>query len=270
VTPTRTDGAKVHDTAQGPETGHPQTGYYVYGVVRAGDDRVPADLAGVDDAPVHLVAHGEIAAVVAVITVERPPGRRRDLVAYSQVLDALAASGSVVPVQFGSVMSDQDSVVQDLLAPSEEHFTELLDELQGRAQFNLNATYLEPVVLAEVVADDPEIAELRERTRDLPEEAAYGDRVRLGELVARAMEDKRAYDVEVLLAAVLPYAAGHSLRDGAGVSHLLDVALLVDDQWRAEWLPRSRSGARRRTSSTTRRPSVPSSRTSIVEGQRGS
>ena len=89
-------------------------------------------------------------------------------------------------------MADEESVVEDLLAPQRAATSlSLLDELAGRAQFNLRATYHEHVVLAEVVAADPEIAELRERTRDLPEDAAYAERVRLGELVARAMEHKR-------------------------------------------------------------------------------
>ena len=133
-----------------------QTGYYVYGVVRAGAGRVPTDLVGVDQAPVRTVEHGAIAAVVAEIGIERPPGRRADLVAHSEVLDALAASGVVVPVQFGSVLADRESVVAELLEPDAGYFAALLDELSGRAQYNLRATYHEPVVLAEIVAANPD------------------------------------------------------------------------------------------------------------------
>jgi len=210
------------------------TGYYVYGVVAAADGRVPADLVGVDQAPVHTVDHDGIAAVVAVIDLERPPGRRADLVAHSAVLDALASTGAVVPVQFGSLMSDAESVVEDLLAPQVDHFADLLEQLQGRSQYNLRATYHEQVVLAEVVAADPEIAELSRRTRELPEEAAYADRVRLGELVARAVDAKRVYDAEVLLESVLSHTDAYSTREGAGMVHVLDVALLVEQTRREE------------------------------------
>ena len=212
-----------------------QTGYYVYGVVRAGAGRVPTELVGVDQAPVHTVEHGAIAAVVAEIRIERPPGRRADLVAHSEVLDALAASGVVVPVQFGSVLVDRESVVTELLEPDAGYFAALLDELSGRAQYNLRATYHEPVVLAEIVAANPDIAALRELTRDLPEDAAYRERVQLGELVAREMEGRRAVDSEVLLDATLPYVAAHVVRGGSGVDHVFDVALLVDDERRADF-----------------------------------
>ena len=99
-------------------------------------------------------------------------------------------------------------------------------------------------MLAEVVAADPEIAELRERTRDLPEDAAYGERVRLGELVARALEDKREFDAELLLDASSRSSPPTSLRPVAGLEHVLDVALLVDDDRRAELRGAAR-GARR-------------------------
>lgn len=208
-------------------------GCYVYGIVPATSPGLPDGVTGVDGAPVELVRHGDLAAAVAVITVERPPGRRADLVAHSEVLDAFAASGPVVPVQFGSVMPSPQAVVEEVLAPEEDRFRHVLAELTGRAQFNLKATYLEEVVLAEIVSEQPEVAELRERTRDLPEEAAYADRVRLGELVARAMEVKHDLDSQVLLDAVLPHCAAYRPRPGSGVAHLLDVAFLVDDDQRA-------------------------------------
>jgi len=215
---------------------HPaETGYYVYGVVRAGAGRVPADLVGVGGAQVRTVEHGAIAAVVAEVVLDRPPGRRQDLVAHSEVLDGLTATGVVVPVQFGSVLPSSESVVVDLLAPSADYFAALLDELEGRAQYNLRATYHESVVLAEVVEENADIAELRERTRAVPEESAYAERVRLGELVAQAMDDKRAWDAEALLEAVLPWVAGHALRTGGGLDHVLDVALLVDDDRRSDF-----------------------------------
>ena len=201
----------------------------------AAQARLPEGLRGIDDAPLQLVGLGDVAAVVGEIRVERPPGRRADLLAYSAALEALAASGAVVPVQFGSVLPDLDSVRDDVLAPGADHFGELLAQLAGRAQFNVRASYDEAAVLAEVVAADPAIADLRERTRDLPEEAAYADRVRLGELVAQAVGDTREHDAEVLLAAITPFTAAHRVSLGTGLDRVMDVAVLVDDDRREEF-----------------------------------
>ena len=220
-------------SGQPPQAPDDGLGSYVYAVVDA-DTSLPEGLEGLDGAPVRTVACGAVAAVVADVAVERPPGRRADLMAHSQVVDALAAELVVVPVQFGSLLPDDESVVEDFLRPNEPRFLEHLESLDGRTQFTLRASYHEGTALAEVVQADPEIADLRRRTRELPEDEGYSMRVRLGELVSRAMEHKREDDAAVLLDAVAPYVAAQVPRTGGGLDHVLDVALLVDDERRGE------------------------------------
>lgn len=210
-----------------------ETGFYVYGVVRPEPGRVPDGLTGVDEAPVRLVAAGELAAAVGLMTLDRPPGRRADLLAHTAVLDALAADGPVVPVQFGAVLPEVDHVVRELLEPRHDEFVQLLSELDGRRQFTVRGRYDEAAVLAEVVAEDPEIAGLREHTRGLPEYVGQAERVRLGELVAHALESKREQDTATVMDAVLPHVAAYVPRGGASVDHMMDMAVLVDDANRA-------------------------------------
>jgi hypothetical protein len=142
-------------------------------------------------------------------------------------VDTLAASETVVPVQFGTVLEDDRDVVTGLLAGDQERYAALLERLQGMAQLNLRASYVSEQVLAEVVREDPVVAELRRRTRHLPEGAVHPDLVRLGEAVAGAMETKRADDTAMLLEFVAPYAADQVVRPGLGLEHVVDVALLV-------------------------------------------
>lgn len=212
-----------------------ETGWCVYGVVAARAGRLPAGLTGIDDAALDLVVHGDIAAVVGEMQLERPPGRRADLMAYSKVLDALAGSGAVVPVRFGSVLPDADSIVEAVLAPDEPLFVDLLEQLAGRRQFTVRAAYQDQVALAEIVRSDPTVAALREHTRDLPEDAAYADRVRLGELVARAMEEKVEVDAQILADAIVPFTAAHRVTLGSGADDVVTVTVLVDDDRREEF-----------------------------------
>ncbi len=205
------------------------TGLYVYGVVVAEAGRVPEGLVGIDGAPVELVRLGDVAAAVSVAALERPPGRRAELVAHRDVVDALAASGAVVPVQFGAMLADPDDVVQSVLGPDEQRFASLLAELAGRRQYVVRGRYNEQAVLAEIVAGDPEVAHLRGVTRDAPEHAARAERVRLGELVAHALERKREHDTAIVLDAVLPHVASYAPHAVSGVDRALDVAFLVDE-----------------------------------------
>ena len=209
-------------------------GLYVYGIVEA-DAQLPDGLVGLDDTQVELVEVDGIAAAVAAVSFDRPPGRRADLMAHSRVLDALAADGPVVPVQFGSMVERSEDVVSDLLGPEHQRWTGLLTALRGRRQFNVRGTYNQAAVLQEVVAENPQIADLSARTRELPDDVVHPDRVRLGELVARVMESKRARDTEMVLELVLPHVVSYAPRERGGVDHLLDFALLVDESRRSEF-----------------------------------
>ena len=223
-----TTAAVQHDLDALPE----DLGLYVYGVVETVRDLEDTALTGLDDAPVVLVESGDVAAAVGVVTLDRPPGRKRDLVAHSTVLDALAGSGPVVPVQFGTVLLSATDVRAELLESREDELLAMLEDLAGRQQFTVRGRYNEHAVLAEVVAENPEVADLRERTQGLPEGAAHGDRVRLGELVAHALEVKREQDSAVVMDAVLPHVASYSPRDGATVDHMMEVAFLVEEERR--------------------------------------
>jgi len=208
----------------------------VYAVVPS-DLEPPEDLHGLDDAPLALVRHGRIAAVVSDMALVRPPGRRADLTAYTQVVETLASAGPVAPVQFGAVALGEELLNEDLLAPAENDLAAVLETLRGRVQYNLRASYVEDVVLAEVVSADPTIRALRERTRLVPDDAARADKLRLGELVTAALEDKGAADAGMVLDTVLPLVEEHVVRPSSP-ENPLDVALLVAEDRQDEFVDR--------------------------------
>ena len=209
------------------------TAYYVYGIVPA-------------DAPVEMVAEaglggqvelhtdGSVGALVEAVEIDRPLGRRRDLVAHSTVLNTMAAHGPVLPMRFGSVVDGERAVVEELLAPQQEHFLEMLDQVAGRVQFTLRAHYVLDTVLAEIVAADPEIAQLRRETADLPEDATHFKRIRLGELVSKAVEVRRHADAEDLISRIAPVVEDWVVREVSGMDSMADFALLVSSDKQEE------------------------------------
>ena len=71
---------------------------YVYGIVHA-ELAVPAELVGLDGAPVELVAHEGVAALVSSAPTERPLGTREDLFAHEKVVDTVASDVTVLPMR---------------------------------------------------------------------------------------------------------------------------------------------------------------------------
>ena len=201
--------------------------FYVYGIVPAAAPVGDLDEAAGMGGGLRLLTEGEIGAVVESVDPDRPLGRRRDLVAHSTVLNALALHGPVLPMRFGSVVLGEKAVVDELLRAQHEHFAALLDEVAGKYQFNLRARYVLDTVLAEVIAAEPEIAELRQRTAGLPEDASYYDRVRLGELVAKAVDVRRQHDSRHLVDVLAAHTEDYTVREGSGMDDLAEISFLV-------------------------------------------
>jgi len=174
------------------------------------------------------VTDGDLGAVVTEISLPRPPGRRRDLLSHSDVLNAVAGHHDVVPLQFGTIFPDAHAVVTDLLRPRSTGLARLLDRVFDAVQLNLRATYVEERVLAEVVQGNRDVRRLRERTKHLPEGTPHPDALRLGQLVSSELDGMRRDDSAMLAECVLPLVRESRERERATPDHVLDIALLVD------------------------------------------
>jgi hypothetical protein len=183
------------------------TATYVYGLVRA-DAHLPEDLTGLGlSGKVSTIVHGDVAALVSDVPMDRPLGTRDDLLAHEAVVDTVATSTAVLPMRFPAVV-EEEGIVEELLSPHHDRFVAALGELEGRVQYTLKGRYEQDVVLREVLEEHPEVAELQAEIRDLPEDATYPQRLRLGELVVGALEERRDAEAARLVQRLEPYAVG--------------------------------------------------------------
>ena len=219
-----------------PQThGTPQ---YIYGIIRT-DAPVPNDLTGLDDQPVSVVPHGQCAALVSELTQERPLGERADLIAHQRVLDAFVSSRlEVLPFRFGAVLNSRDAVEKELLAENGERLGQVLEQLKGRQELRVKGTYVEDAVLREVMAEEPQVAQLNQRLREIPADAAdaaYYDRVRLGEMVAESIKRRRDQDGTRLLESLTPAATAVVPHTPVREEDVLDASFLVDQEKLSEF-----------------------------------
>ncbi|MFE0551053.1 GvpL/GvpF family gas vesicle protein [Streptomyces pilosus] len=166
---------------------------YVYGITAVTHPSLPEGMGGVGDPsrPVRILRQGELAAVVS----DAPDGlrpKRRELLAHQNVLSEIGAAGCVLPMRFGSVAPDDDSVT-GVLAERADHYLERLRALDGRVEYNIKANHVEDAVLHHVMAGNPEIRALAEANRQSGG-GSYEDKIRLGEMVAAAVKDKESED----------------------------------------------------------------------------
>ena len=205
---------------------------YVYGVVRAGAI-APKSLEGVAGRPVTTIESDGLAAVTSDLVGAPLRVRRRDLLGHLRVLETVFAETTIVPCAFGMVLSSRGAVDSELLVGRRNELLALLERLDGQVQLNVTASYDEEAVLREIVQEDPEIARLRARTRALGA-AGHFESIRLGERVARALEERRAADAERLLGR-LGREAEDAVVDPVSETVVLKASFLVANGRRASF-----------------------------------
>jgi len=177
---------------------------YVYGVVSTAAS--PPKGPGIDDAPIGVIPHGDVAALASDVAGDFLEAGREELLRHSRVLEETMAQAVVLPMRFGVVMPDEETVHQRLLDPYSEKLKAQLEEMDGKVEITIKGIYDEAAVLREVIAEDRAIAKLREAIHGKPEEATYYQRIELGELIAAALEEKRAAAAPQVIDRLAPLA----------------------------------------------------------------
>jgi len=175
--------------------------HYVYGIVAPGASAPRGK--GIRGKRVTLVAGEEAAALVSDVGEDQVRLGRDEVLVHARVLERALAQGTVLPMRFGIVMSGPQEIRDRLLDERAAELREQLTELEGKVEVRIRASYDEDTLLREVVRDDPEIAALQAAMRGRSEDdATYYERIRLGELVAAAVERRRHRDAQAIVEAL--------------------------------------------------------------------
>lgn len=199
---------------------------YVYGVVRAGGT-APA-IEGIAGAPLELVADGDVAALTSVAPDHYLEAGREELLTHSRVLEAALEKGTVLPMRFGVVLPDTETLRTDLLDGHHDELAGQLEEMDGKVELALKGLYHEQAVLQEIVTEDREIAALRKAISGKPEAATYFERIRLGELVAAAFAAHQERDSAAIVEALRPRAVAVAVGEPIHERMAVNASFLVD------------------------------------------
>lgn len=218
-------------------------GVYVYAIT-AQDHPVRLNgLTGVGDPAGELrtLTGGPLVAVVSEAT-EDLRAKRRDLAAHHSVLERLMEDGAVLPMRFGLVADDEQTVAAALETNAGSYVAQL-EQVDGCVEYNLKVSRDEDGLLREIVRDSEEIQVLNERTRQDP--SSHDDRVALGELVSNEVERRKGSDALRLVEQVAPAAVLHA--EGQPTEEdFLNASFLVERARAGEFTEAVRAEAERR------------------------
>lgn len=207
--------------------------YYVYGIVEP-SARTPRGK-GVHGARVTLVRSEEVAVLVSDIGDGEVRLGREEVLVHSRVLEHAFANGTVLPMRFGIVMSSQEEIRSRLVDEYSAELREQLTELEGKVEIRIRATYDEEALMREVVRADQRIGSLRRALQGRPDNATYYERIRLGELVAGAVERRREQDAHAILDALAGVALAVAPTDTTHERIVFQASFLVERTRLAEF-----------------------------------
>lgn len=188
------------------------TRLYLYGVTRPRE--LPARL--VADGIFLLESDGRAAIVSELADAPVQPSRR-NLLAHADAVEELHEQAIVLPTRFGTVLESRDAAIELLSFPDIER---LLERHREHSELTLKGTY-EESVLQEVSRP---LAPLQEAYRREP---SMERGIALGEAVTQALEDRRARDLDRVLAGIRPYVEDAVVSKPVGEYGALDVAVLI-------------------------------------------
>jgi hypothetical protein len=173
------------------------------------------------------VEHDGLCALVTAIGDGDVVLRRESALAHSNALQAAFQHGPVLPLRFGTVLGDEAAVQQELLAPRTQVLTRRLDALEGLAEMQVKATYIEEPLLQEVLSGSPRLMQAATRIRQLPAAATHFERVALGEAIAGEVQARRQTDAQWLLDELSPVAVAVSQGECNDDHGVLNASFLV-------------------------------------------
>ena len=185
---------------------------YLYCIVKCGEERsfngVPA-IGGRGDG-IHTVVLGDLACVVSDSPDMKYDSTRANMMAHETVIERVMKEFTVLPVRFNTVTrkdsgSPVDDIQHKLLEKRYKEFLKLHDEMDNRVELGLKALWRdEKTIYQEIVAAHGELRKLRDSVEGKSPEATHFDRMHLGEMVKKTLDQKREKEAKVLLTRLRP------------------------------------------------------------------
>lgn len=205
---------------------------HIYGVTDT-SVTIPADRTGRSKRPLRHIDGDGLRVLVSDVDADSRV-LREDLMAHAHTLEAVAALGTVLPMQFGVEMPDDDTVRHELIESRGDEIRPLLERFDGLLQLTVSVDLIEQEALREVLRKDPDLVALRDHVQRASPQERHAAEVRLGEAISAALDVMRAEIGDGVVDRLAPTARAVSLGEVRGALQAAEIFLLVERDRQSE------------------------------------
>jgi hypothetical protein len=209
-----------------------RTGTYLYGFTDCGCR--PGALRGLADAPVRVVAFGEVAAVVSNHPVQPLKPSRSNLEPHHRIVRQISSLATLVPAAFGHISEGEDQILAVLRGNYEEIRGELA-RLDSKSEMGLKLLWNVDNIYDFMVRTHRGLRELRDRTFKARHPSVV-ERMELGSQFEATLTQERERLSERLLGAFQPLTCDVVDTPPREETTVCNLALLIERSREAEFL----------------------------------
>ncbi|MBA2681966.1 MAG: GvpL/GvpF family gas vesicle protein [Ktedonobacteraceae bacterium] len=209
----------------------PETeGYYIYGIIAASQRREfgPIGIGGRGDI-VYTLHYQDLAAIVSRSPAVKYRVSRENSMAHVKVLETAMEEHTILPVRFCTIAEDEHIIIEKVLQARYQEFMDLLQDMQGKMELGVRARWVDiDAIFAEVVAENKDIKAIKEALlTEKNEQRKYAGTIKIGQLVQKALEEKKKREAQELLEALKPVSLECKENQMYGDMNLVNAAFLV-------------------------------------------
>ncbi len=205
-------------------------GSYIYGIIATSERReFGAPGIGERGDIVYTLPYQNLAAIVSRSPIVKYAVTRDNSLAHARVLDKALEEYTVLPVRFCTIAEKEEIIVEKVLKARYHELLDLIGGMEGKVELGVRVRWTDlDAIFAEIVAENTEIKAIKEvLLSEKNAQKQYAGKIKIGQLVQKALEEKKNREAEELLAALRPFSLAWKKNQLYGDMNVVNAAFLV-------------------------------------------
>ena len=215
-----------------------EEGRYIYGIIPT-DRRREFGPIGIGERGdvVYTLPYQKLAAIVSSSPIVKYPVTRDNSIAHARVLEKAMGEYTVLPVRFCTIAEKEEIIVERVLKARYHELLDLVKEMEGKMELGVRVRWTDlDAIFAEVVEDNKEIKAIKEALlSERNEQKKYAGKIKVGQLVQKALEEKKKREAGELLDALRPLSLACKENQIYGDMNLVNAAFLITKEKEREF-----------------------------------
>lgn len=208
-------------------------GKYIYAVIETSEPQEFATLGiGGRGDKVYTMHQNGLAAVVSSSPIVKYPVSRDNMMAHQKVLEEVMQGFTLLPVRYCTIAEDEGQIKEKVLQARSQEFKDLLEKMKGKVELGVRAFWTNTQsIFEEIVSENEEIAELKKGIEEEKSaQKVYAGKIKIGEIVKLALEEKKKKEAEILLDSLKVFAEDFRENRILGDRNIFNTSFLVTEE----------------------------------------